>query len=287
MNNKFWRRLSLALPTLLGGKAKGYFIPYRYADGDLTTSERIAYGAVERAMALKKEDFLGVLDELSLWRTAFESFDQASPPTPRWQQDWFPGLDGALVYHIIQTEKPRKIIEIGSGHSSRFMSRAINDAKIKTDFHAIDPAPRADISKIEGITLHPSTVQRIADPSLFSDLGAGDILFIDSSHILMPGNDVDLLFNHIMPALPSGVLVHIHDMTLPDDYPESWQWRGYNEQLGVVSMVTSGGYDVLWSSHYVSTRMADDIPNWFKDLAPVPDGGLQTSLWLRKTCPAL
>ncbi|WP_420548487.1 class I SAM-dependent methyltransferase [Curvivirga sp.] len=286
MSSKFWRRLHLGLRTLLTDRPKGYFIPYRYADGDVPAADRKSYASVERLMDRKKENFAGIMDELSLWKSAFEKFDGAEPPMPRWQQTWFPALDGALAYHMVQVEKPTKIVEIGSGHSSRFMMRAIQDGNLQTSFHAIDPAPRADITKLENINLYPTTVQ-YADQSVFKDLTAGDILFIDSSHILMPGNDVDLLFNHIIPALPSGVILHIHDMTLPDDYPDVWQWRGYNEQLGVIPMLTSGGFDLLWSSHYVASRMEADIPDWFTNLTQLPEGALQTSLWLRKTCPAI
>lgn len=286
MSSKFWRRLHLGLRTLLSNRPMGYFIPYRYAAGDIPLSDRKPYQAIERLMDRKKDHFAGILDELSLLKTVFEAFDSAEPPMPRWQQSWFPALDGALAYYMVQLEKPTKIVEIGSGHSSRFMIRAIENAGLKTSFHAIDPAPRADISELANINLHPTTVQ-YADQTVFADLTAGDILFIDSSHILMPGNDVDLLFNHIMPALPSGVIIHIHDMTLPDDYPEVWQWRGYNEQLGVIPMLVNGGYDLLWSSHYVASRMKDQIPDWFTDLTQLPEGALQTSLWLRKTCPAV
>ena len=73
------------------------------------------------------------------------------------------------------------------------------------------------------------------------DLAPGDVLSIDSSHILMPGTDVDILLNRVLPALPAGVLVHIHDVFLPDDYPPAWSWRGYNEQLGVAALVQGGG----------------------------------------------
>jgi hypothetical protein len=58
-------------------------------------------------------------------------------------------------------------------------------------------------------------------------------LFPLSAHILMPGTDVDILFNHVLPGLRRGVLVHVHDIFLPDDYPPEWEWRGYNEQLGL------------------------------------------------------
>ena len=63
---------------------------------------------------------------------------------------------------------------------------------------------------------------------------------------MMPGTDVDFLFNQIFGQLKAGVIIHIHDIFLPDDYPQSWEWRGYNEQLGVAALLQGQGYDVLF-----------------------------------------
>jgi hypothetical protein len=87
-----------------------------------------------------------------------------------------------------------------------------------------------------------------APADLFNVLKAGDALFIDSSHILMPGSDADILLNRVLPAAPAGTLVHIHDIFLPFDYPAIWGWRAYNEQQGVVPMLTTGAYRPLFSS---------------------------------------
>lgn len=108
------------------------------------------------------------------------------------------------------------------------------------------------------------------------------MLFIDSSHVLMPGSDVDILFNRVMPLLPTGVLVHIHDILLPDPYPPGWDWRGYNEQNAVYGLVSGGGYQIIASSWYAEMRMTDDIAAMMPDLPPKPAGAMATSLWLLK-----
>ena len=127
-----------------------------------------------------------------------------------------------------------------------------------------------------------STVQS-APLELFDRLGRGDVLFIDSSHILMPGSDVDLLFNRILPRLPAGVIVHIHDIFLPFDYPPIWGWRAYNEQLGALPLLTTGAYVPLFSSVWAQQRFARP--------AGAVGGGAAclcrkrryaTSLWLQK-----
>ena len=121
-----------------------------------------------------------------------------------------------------------------------------------------------------------------ADPTIFDTLGGADILSIDSSHILMPGTDVDLLFSSIIPTLPSGIIIHIHDITLPDDYPAEWQWRGYNEQQGVASLLAGNGFEILWSSAYATTRLNDLVAASPANGIHLPDGAIETSLWLHK-----
>jgi hypothetical protein len=128
-------------------------------------------------------------------------------------------------------------------------------------------------------------VQSLLDRShfpLIDALAAGDILFVDSSHILWPGTDVDMLFARLLPRLAPGVLVHLHDIFLPDGYPPAWRWRGYSEQQGVAALLAGGGYDIVFSSHFALTRL--DARRAAPVLAelPLPEGAFETSLWLRK-----
>jgi hypothetical protein len=78
------------------------------------------------------------------------------------------------------------------------------------------------------------------------------------------------------------VLVHIHDVFLPDDYPPDWDWRGYNEQLGVATLLQGGNYMVLWSSHYALTRMAEAVAASLAGRLPLKPGAHEASLWLMK-----
>jgi hypothetical protein len=109
----------------------------------------------------------------------------------------------------------------------------------------------------------PSTLQA-APADLFNVLKAGDALFIDSSHILMPGSDADILLNRVLPAAPAGTLVHIHDIFLPFDYPAIWGWRAYNEQQGVVPMLTTGAYRPLFSSAWAEPPGGRLARRWWR-----------------------
>lgn len=274
------RRLRMGLNTVLGLKKQGFFIPYRYAESLPDATEREPYPAIEGFMAKQEEDFAKRLKMLNAYRDTLESFGTLPPPEPRFEQDWFPRLDGAMAYAMVREEKPARIVEVGSGHSTRFMARAIKDGALATEFTAIDPAPRAAIETLPITVIHKTLHEAGSSP--FAKLSTGDILFIDSSHIAMPGSDVDLLFLDILPSLPAGMIVHIHDIFLPDDYPKNWDWRGYNEQQLAALLFLGGGYELLFSSAYVTSRMKDELAKSVIEGLPIPDGAVETSLWLRK-----
>jgi hypothetical protein len=120
-----------------------------------------------------------------------------------------------------------------------------------------------------------------ADIPLFEALEPGDIAFFDSSHILWPGTDVDMMLNRILPVLATGVLVHIHDILLPDPYPPEWDWRGYTEQNGLAGWILGGAFETLFSSHYALTRMKAAARPAITAL-PLPESAFETSLWLRR-----
>jgi predicted O-methyltransferase YrrM len=274
------RRLRLGLTTLLGLKKSGFFIPYRYADRVPNRAERLPYHALEPLFVVAEPTFRAMLQAATALADDLFTIGHAPPPEPRWRQDWFPRLDAMAAYVFVREAKPRRIVEVGSGHSTRFMARAIRDGGLPTEITSIDPAPRADLEGT-GVTLLRSVVQD-AGTEPFAALAEGDILFIDSSHILMPGTDVDMLLNRVLPALPKGVMIHIHDVFLPDDYPPEWDWRGYNEQLAVASLVQGRGFRILWSSHYAATRMADDVAASVAGQLELMPGAFESSLWLVK-----
>lgn len=274
------RRWGLGLRTLLGGGG-GFFIPYRYSATVPPPGQRPPYAAAEQIFEDSRAAFKGVLDDMDGFAAELMAIGAAPPPAPRWQQDWFPRLDGAAAYVLTRRLAPARLIEIGSGHSTRFFARAVADGGLATRIQAIDPAPRADLAGLATIDLLQAPLQDVP-PDLFDSLEAGDFMVVDSSHILMPGTDVDLVINRILPRLPAGVIVHFHDIFLPDDYPSSWAWRGYNEQLALAPLLVSGGWEVLFASHYVAAHMASDVDACVVRRLTLPEGAHESSLWLRK-----
>jgi hypothetical protein len=273
---KALRRLRFGLATLTGAARRGFFIPYRYAG----TVRPAAYPALEPLFEAARPAMEEVLAAIDGCAGALETIAAGQGLPARFDQDWFPRLDAAAAYAIVATRAPSRIVEVGSGHSTRFMARAVTDRGLPTRITCIDPAPRAVISTL-GVT-HVPRVMSEADLPLFAELDAGDILFIDSSHVAMPGTDVDRLVLDVLPRLKAGVLVHIHDILLPDPYPPEWEWRGYNEQTVAGALLLGGGFEILFASHWAATRMTNRVNAGPAGRIPLVPGALETSLWLRK-----
>lgn len=282
------RRLKMGLATVLGLRRQGYFLPYRYADQVPPPETAGPYPALEPWFEAAAPAFAQVLS----WIEALAPDLERIPVAPgqqggaadkaRWGQDWFPRLDAAAAYAITRHLRPARLIEVGSGHSTRFFARAVRDGGLATAITAIDPAPRADIAD-GAITIHRQTVQS-AGLARFATLAPGDVLMIDSSHLLVPGGDVDLLLNGVLPGLPPGVWIHIHDIFLPDGYPPAWGWRGYAEQSAVAPLIHGGGYALRWASHWLSRQRPEPWPAVL-DRLPLLPGAMETSLWLEKRGP--
>ncbi|HEU4350356.1 MAG TPA: class I SAM-dependent methyltransferase [Burkholderiales bacterium] len=218
-----------------------------------------------------------MLQWIESYAAELEAIGSGPPPAARWNQDWFPRLDAAAAYAMVRTVKPRRIVEVGSGHSTRFLARAVADGGLSTRITAIDPKPRASLAGLD-IEWIGTPVQRVA---AFPPLGEGDILFIDSSHQLKPGSDVDFLLNAVLPLLPRGAYVHFHDIFLPDDYPEHWAWRRYNEQPAVSALIKKNILSVDFSSHATVKLHPERIRGVLARL-PLVVGAIESSLWLTR-----
>ncbi len=261
----------MAERTLAGGPAEAFVIPYRHA----ASVAPIAYPEVGARFAAAEPEMRALLAEIEARAPALEALD-GPPPRPRWGQDWFPRLDGAAAYALVASRKPGRIVEVGSGHSTRFMAEAIRAEGLAATLTCIDPQPRAALAGL-AVDWRAELLSEAHLP-LFAGLVPGDVAFFDSSHVLVPGADVDLILNRILPTLRPGVIVHVHDVTLPDPYPAEWAWRGYGEQNGLAPWILSGGLRPLWSSRWAATRMRAVEAGVLSRL-PLPAGAFETSFW--------
>ncbi len=132
-------------------------------------------------------------------------------------------IEAQALHGVVRHFKPSRVVEVGSGVSTWCMLHALrmnrDESGREFTVTCIEPYPSDRLKALDEITLINQEVQRVAFDDAFAELGENDILFIDSSHAVKSGSDVDYLFLEILPRLHPGVIVHIHDIYLPYDYP--------------------------------------------------------------------
>lgn len=254
----------------------GYVVPYRYA-GQLQPPPPPPWllDALEAAVP-RMTRWLDAARGHGALLSGLDRGRDDDPDGPRFDQDWFSGLDATLAYTAVRELRPRLLLEVGSGHSTRFLARAIRDGATATRLVSLDPAPRRDIDVLCD-AVHRMALGVAALPH-FAALRSGDVLFLDGSHLLMPGTDVDLMLSHVLPTLPDGCIVHVHDIFLPDPYPLAWRWRGYNEQQAWCAWLGTGRAEILAASAWLRRHRPGLLDGVH---APCPGSAYESSLWLR------
>ncbi|MBJ3776218.1 class I SAM-dependent methyltransferase [Acuticoccus mangrovi] len=270
------RTLSFGLQTLFGVRKRGFFIPMRHA----ATGEGYAarpFDALAPLFAAAEPRIAAHLARIEAYRDDLAAL-QGPAPEPRFDQTWFPRLDAAALYALVRDAAPARIVEVGSGHSTRFLSRAIRDGDLATSLTAIDPEPRADLAGLP-LTLVRRTLQD-AGLAPFADIASGDLVMVDSSHVLMPGTDVDVILNHVVPRLPAGTFLAFHDIFLPNPYPPAWPFTIYNEQNAVAPLL-QGRAEIVFASAHLVAAMADRLAGTAVAAMPLAEGARESLLLLR------
>jgi predicted O-methyltransferase YrrM len=172
---------------------------------------------------------------------------------------FFGSSDAEVLYLMVRSNRPKRIVEIGSGNSARVVRQAISDGTLDVEHIAIDPSPRSDIADmVDNMIL--SKLELVETKELISSLGANDILFIDSSHEVRIGNDVAKIFCEILPALASGVVVHVHDIFLPYDYQEPYpaEYPEWGEQYLLQAFLERRKHELMWPGFYLEETRPED-----------------------------
>lgn len=236
---------------------------------------------------------MSVPDQLALLRqlkpyTASIDYPVEQPDNPTtyfYGNDQYPVLDAEFLYAALCHFKPKAMIEVGSGFSS-LITADVNRRLLgsKLDFSCIEPFPRQFlIDGVEGITRLVRQKVEDVELSFFDQLESGDILFIDSSHVSKVGSDVNYLFFEVLPRLKKGVMVHVHDIFLPDEYPKTWvidQGRNWNEQYLLRAFLQfNADWKVLWAAHFMGTRHTAAVQDTFPRYPKLGGGG---SFWITR-----
>lgn len=190
----------------------------------------------------RRELYREVLANGLQYLPVFESIQKQTPSNisenePQWNNSFLPGLDIVNLYNILSQKRPKQYIEIGSGNSTKVARKAIKDQQLPTKITSIDPFPRAAIDHLADEVLR-QPFETIKDHSwIVEALGPNDVLFIDNSHRVFANSDAMICLLELLPRLKTGVLVHIHDIYLPYDYPQFMCDRFYNEQYVLAALV--------------------------------------------------
>lgn len=183
--------------------------------------------------------------------------DEPNALLPGWNNGYLPGLDVAALFAFVAHYQPKRYMEVGSGNSTLVAAAAKAQHSPLTEITSIDPYPRAEIDQLSQVIVRKPFEALEADASL-ETLEAGDILFIDNSHRVLPNSDATVFFLEWMPRLADGVIVHIHDIYLPWDYPQNMCDRAYSEQYMLAMALVSNPkrYTPFFPAFWVSEQKA-------------------------------
>jgi hypothetical protein len=267
----------------------GHMIELDYACAPRVRTWRDASGAnpYERMLAVGTSRYQDWLHSFALLQDHFIAISATEPTDerqPYWTNPWLPPLDAIALTGIIGRRNPRRYVEVGSGNSTKYVRRAITDLKLRTKITSIDPHPRVVIDELCDEVIREG-LENI-DLSIFSDLGEEDVVFIDNSHRSFQNSDVTVFFTEGLPRLKSGCIYGIHDVFLPNDYPQEWLSRYYNEQYLLMTYLLggAGGDEIILPVHFVQCS-----PALLKILDPILEHpalggapGVGGGFWLHK-----
>lgn len=242
---------------------------------------------------LRESDQLALLQRLRRFRDEYSAFSaqrvEGDPAQYFQRNGQFGRVDADVLHSLIRLHKPRKIVEIGSGYSTLVSVGAVEqnraeDADYCCDITSIDPHPPRFLNGLSGLTRLLKT--RVQDLSLshFAKLERGDMLFIDSSHVLKIGSDVQFEFLELLPRTKKGAWIHVHDIFFPTDYPRPlvMEWhRFWNEQYLLQAFLAfNSEFAVRWSSSWMAHRHEGVIRDAFPSFSL---GGMwPSSLWMER-----
>jgi SAM-dependent methyltransferase len=240
---------------------------------------------------MREAQQLALLDEFRELQTEYAAFaDKATDRPYEYFRDqlMLRVVDAEVLHCLVRRSKPRRVIEVGSGYSTCVTGAALlkNAAEgHPARFVAIEPYPndvlRAGVPGLNELRAVP--VQSVA-AGFADELDENDILFIDSSHVLRIDSDVRFLFLEVLPRLKPGVLIHIHDVFLPAEYPRAWvvgEQRFWTEQYLLHALLLfSRAFEVVWAGSFMHMKHPDALERVF----PAYDrrAAWPGSFWLRK-----
>ncbi|MDG1718193.1 MAG: hypothetical protein P8H42_11230 [Saprospiraceae bacterium] len=220
----------------------GYGLPPHKQLYDIIDTERNTYRALIDAALSNQNEIAEIQDSSKV----------TDSKLPGWNNGFLPGLDIIAIYTMISFYKPKRYVEVGSGNSTKVAFKVKQEQHNSLEITSIDPMPRAEIDQLADVVIRKPFED--IDYQKVLNLEAGDILFIDNSHRILPNSDSMVFYMEIFPQLNKGVIVHIHDIYLPYDYPQFMCDRFYTEQYGLAMYVMANPkrYKTIFPCYFVS-----------------------------------
>ena len=219
----------------------------------------------------------------------FATRDSTDATRYRTQNGGFESVDGEILYSLLRQLRPRRVYEVGSGWSTLLTAEALlrnqADGAEPCDYRVFDPYPGEVVAGgIRGVSNLART--RIQDVPLetFDDLDENDILFVDCSHVVTIGSDARHICLEIVPRLKRGVVVHFHDVFMPDEYPRAWaedmRWFWTEQYVVQAFLAFNDTFEVLWAAYWMHTRRPDALRAAMSSYDPAQSR--PASLWIRR-----
>lgn len=210
------------------------------------------YAIINKHRDAYKELLCEALNYTHVFQGIKKQVDELDPLKPAYNNHYLPGLDIVGIYTLLAKYNPERYVEVGSGNSTKVAYKAIKEQGLHTKIISIDPHPRAEIDAISDEVIR-QPFENI-DIDFLLSLKENDILFIDNSHRVLPNSDATVFFLEILPRLQPGVIVHIHDIYLPYDYPQFMCDRFYSEQYTLAAFILANPlrYSTLLPNYFIS-----------------------------------
>lgn len=227
------------------------------------------------------------IERLKRWRSSYQGFfkDLRGDPAINTgafgkghiSNPFYQTPDAEVYAAMILDHKPKTIIEIGSGFSTIIARKTAAELNNDCKIVIVDPEPRTDIKKFAESIFYKRVEDLEPDKIIPAEKA---VFFIDSSHITRPGGDIPCLYNKILPNLPSGTPVHVHDIFIPYDYPYQFQKRLYTEQYVLHALLAdSSRYKVVFATHYMSRHCPEEMRTAFSEVVGKEDAYYGESFW--------
>jgi hypothetical protein len=239
---------------------------------------------------------LGLLNSFSGYHSELPQAWKSEDARYRYANEFYSWADGIVLHCMLRHLRPRRVVEVGSGFSSAVVLDTDDmflGGSMACTF--IDPYPERLRGLLKGSDLQrvrilETSVQEVA-MEVFTNLQAGDVLLVDSSHVSKTGSDVNFILFEVLPQLASGVYIHFHDIFYPFEYPQSWVCEGvaWNEAYALHAFLQ---YNTTFSIEFFTSYLVQCEHEAFSRCLPLAMNSERdnptladapgSSLWLRR-----